>query len=102
MVKTEPGIMTQGLSDGIGGTLKPVCRLLCLFSREYCYKPFFPETVEPVGSVDMAIQTGAVELGQHEDPADIAVKAIGNRDVNKTVFAVQRNCGFGAQFSQWI
>jgi len=51
------------------------------------------EGIEVIGALDMAVQRRRIELGENEDPVDIRVDAVADRDIDQTIFAGKWNRG---------
>ena len=90
---------TEILPDRVGGALIPGRALGCLLGGQDLDKAPC-ETVELVARIDVAVQRGAVELGQHVDAADAGVQAVADRHVDEAVFPPDRNRGLGAILGQ--
>jgi hypothetical protein len=50
-----------------------------------------PEWIELVGVGDVAVQAHRVELGEDEDAVQTGMDAVGNRNIDKAVFACDRH-----------
>ncbi len=82
--------MTRRLSNSVRGSLIPVRIVRRLFRGKNLDKPR-AEQVHPIGLRDMPIQRGRVELGEDENPTNVGMKAVADRDVDQPVFAADRN-----------
>jgi hypothetical protein len=85
----------------IGGALVPVDSIHRLLRRQDLHKAAVVG-IELVGVADMPMQADRHELRQHVNAIDAAVDAIGQRDIDQTVFAGQGHGRFGAIFCQRI
>src|ERR1044072_1963524 len=83
----------QYLAHCVGSSLKPVRARRCLLCCEYLDKSV-RELREAISLRDVSIERGGVVLRQHESAQDVGVDAVGKRDIDETIFAAQRNCGF--------
>ena len=92
--------MTQRLPHRIRSTLIPMRAFRRLFSRQYIDKTLGKEA-ESVSLVNVSVERFRVVLGQNKDSVDSRVDAIADWDVDKSVFASQRNCRFRPDESQW-
>ena len=81
------------LAHGIGRSLIPFRALGGLLGGEDFHEAR-GEVVELVGLVDVAVERGAVELGEDVDAAEAGVQAVANRDVYEAVFSTKRDGGF--------
>ena len=61
-----------------------------LLGRENLDEPR-AEQVHPVGLRDVPVQRGGVELREDENPTNVRVQAVADRDVDQPVFAANRN-----------
>jgi hypothetical protein len=52
-------------------------------------------------ALDMTVQRSGVELGEDEDPVDVGVDAIADRNIDQTVFAGEWHGGFAAFLREW-
>jgi hypothetical protein len=77
-------------ADGVGRALVPLDVLLRLLGREDVDEPA-AEGVEDVGRLDVAVERGGVELRQDEDPVDLRIQAIADRDIHQAVLAGERH-----------
>ena len=78
----------RGLADGVGRALKPAGVVGRLLGRQDLDEAL-AEQIHPVGLRDVPVQRRRVELRQDEDPPDVGVQAVADRDVDQTVFARQ-------------
>src|SRR3954467_14141496 len=72
----------EGLAHGVGRPLIPVAPFERLLGRQDVDETV-AEGAEAVGLRDVAVQAGAVELGDDEDAVDPRVQAIADRDVDQ-------------------
>ena len=70
--------------------LVPVQAAFGLLRRQDVHKPA-AEGIEIVGVLEMPVERGGVELGQQEDPVDVGIDAIADRDVHEPVFPRERD-----------
>ena len=89
VVGVEPGEMADGLTDRVGGPLIPVRVVGRLFGREDFHESL-TEQVHPIGLADVAVERRRIELRQDEDPPDIRVQAVADRDVDEPVLPADR------------
>ena len=82
--------VAQALADGVGGPLEPVAAFFGLLGRQHADEAR-REDVELVGERDVLVEALRVELGEHEDLADVRVQAVADRDVDEAVLAADRN-----------
>lgn len=84
--------------------LEPVGVFRTLLSGEDLDKAFVLVTshVSGVGSGEMAVQRGGVELREDVDLVDVAVEAVADGDVDESVVSAERNSRFGSLLGEWI
>jgi hypothetical protein len=82
------------LSHGVGRALEPVRVVGRLLGGQDVHEAA-REQVHPVRLGDVPVERGRVELRQHEDPADVGVEAVADRDIDQAVFAADRNRRLG-------
>ena len=87
--------MPRGLPDRIRRSLKPVRVVGGLLGREDLDEAV-AEEIHAVGFGKVSVERRRVELRQHEDPADIGVQAVADRDVYEPVFSADGDCGLRA------
>ena len=95
VVGLVPGKVPRGLPDRVGRALEPVRVVGRLFGGENLDEALV-EDVHPVGLSDVPVERRRVELRQHEDPPDVGVQAVADRDVDQPVLAANRHGGFRA------
>ncbi len=78
------------LPHGVGGALEPVRALFRLLGREHRDERR-AEDVELVGHRQVLVEALRVVLRQHEDPAQVGVQAVADRDVDQPVLARDRH-----------
>jgi len=71
-----------------------------LFSREDFDKAA-GELIELIRLRNVPVQRRGIELGQEINALETGVDAIGNRDVDKAIFAAERDGGFTAVAREW-
>ena len=84
------GDVPRGLADGVGRALEPVGVVGRLLGRQDLDESL-AEEVHPVGLADVPVERRRVELRQDEDPPDVGVQAVADRDVDEAVFARNRH-----------
>ena len=89
----------QVLANGIGGALIPRGVGKGLFGGKNLDEAA-GEMVELVGLRNVAMQRGGIELSQQIDPLQAGIDAVGNGNIDKPIFAGQRNGWFGAIFGE--
>jgi hypothetical protein len=87
--------MDQVAAHGVGRSLVPVEALLGLLGREDVHEAA-AERVKLVGALNVPVQRGRVELRQQEDPVDVGVDAVADRDIDEPVFAGEGHRGLAA------
>jgi hypothetical protein len=95
------GEIGKVLSNRIGGTLIPSLAVNGLRSRENRNKTA-RKRIEPVCLKDVAMQRFRGKLGKNPNGADAVVKAVADRDVDKSEFAAYRHCGFRARLRKRV
>jgi hypothetical protein len=60
------------------------------------------EEIHPIRLRDVPVEGCRVELRQNVNPEDAGIYAITDRYVDQTIFACERQCGFGPEFCQRI
>ena len=98
-----PGLLEkvgEVLAHGVGRALIPTGPGGGLLRGENFHEAAGAENIEFVGRVDVPVQRGGVELGQHIDVADAGVEAVADGDIDQPVFAAERDGGFGAVLGQ--
>jgi hypothetical protein len=83
----QPG---EGLAHGVGRPLEPVAIVQRLLGGQNV-DVAVAEGAEAVGLVDVAVEAGAVELGDDEDPVDPRVQAVADRDVDEAELPAHRH-----------
>lgn len=58
--------------------------------------------VSGVGTGEMAVKRGGVELGEDVDLVDVAVEAVADGDVDEPVVSAEGNGGFGSLFGERV
>ena len=91
--------MDEVLPHGVGGALVPVDPVGGLLGGEDLDEAA-GEDVEVVRVLDVAVERAAVELGQHEDAAELGVDAVADGDVDEAVLAAQGDRRLGAVLGQ--
>ena len=87
--------MDQVAAHGIGRALVPVGAFLGLLGRQDVDEAA-AERIEVIGALDVPVQRRGLKLREQEDPVDIGVDAIADRDIDQPVFAGERHGGFAA------
>ena len=87
-------------AHGVGRALIPALVLHRLLGGEH-FDEAAAERVKLVSVGDMPVQADGVELRQHEDPAETGVDAVGDRDVDQSIFTGDRYGGLTARLGQW-
>lgn len=84
--------------------LKPVRIIWALLCSEDFNEPFIlvPANVVPIGSWQVTVQRGRVELCQHIDLGYVAVQTVADRDINKPVVGTQRHGRLGTLLGEGI
>ena len=82
--------MARGLAHGVGRALKPVRVVGRLLGRQDLDESL-AEEIHPVGLRDVPVERRRIELRQHEDPPDVGVQAVADRDVDQPVLAADRH-----------
>src|ERR1700730_16005522 len=82
------------LVDGIGGAQVPVRRDSHL-RRQYFDELAKAQQLRP-SLADVPVERERLVLRQDEYAAEVAVDAVGKRDVNNSIDAAEGHCGFGA------
>ena len=85
--------------DGVGGPLVPRLVLHRLLGGQDLDESA-AERIELVRVVDVPVQADGVELGQHEDPVQPGVNAVGHGDVDQPIFAGDRHGRLAPRFGQ--
>jgi len=80
----------QLLANRVRRSLVPVRAAQGLLCRQNLDETVV-EQVEVVCLANVPVQTDGVELRQDIHPVDVTVDAVGNRNVNQSVFATQRD-----------
>ena len=93
------------LPDSICSPLEPllVCGRLC--GCQHLHKTISPKAdpaAKVVGAGQVAIQRGAVELGQDVDFADAAIDAVAHRDIDQSVNTSNWHCRLSTCLCQGI
>src|SRR5580704_5462096 len=87
------------LINGISGALIPVLR------NAHLWRKYFDEISQAhqygPAATNVAIEAERFVLREDEDAAQVAVQAIGERDVNDAVHAAEWDSGFRAVARQW-
>ena len=91
--------VARRLPHGVGRALKPVRVVGRLLGGEDLDEPL-AEEIHPVGLRDVPVERRRVELRQHEDPADVGVQAVADRDVDEAVLAADRHRRLRAELRQ--
>ena len=99
VVGVEALEVARGLAHGVGGALEPVRAVGRLLGGED-FDEALREHVEPVGLRDVAVERRRVELRQHEDPLEVGVQAVADRDVDQPVLAAERHRRLRAHVGQ--
>ena len=86
-------------ADGVGGSLIPRLVLHRLLGGQDLDESA-AERIELVRVVDVAVQADGIELGQHEDPVQPGVNAVGYGDIDQPVFSRDRNGRLTPRFRQ--
>ena len=86
VVMRESAKMDQIAPHGVGRPLIPIQALLRLLGREDVDKAA-AEGVEGVGRLDVPVQGGGVELRQEENPVDLRIEAVADRNIHQPVFS---------------
>ena len=89
----------RGLADGVGRALEPVGVVGRLLGREDLDEPL-AEQVHPIGLADVPVERRRVELRQDEDPPDVGVQAVADRDVDEAVLARNRHRRLRSELGQ--
>src|SRR5262245_22062747 len=84
------GEAVQMLTNGIGGSLKPVWISYRLLRRQHLDKAL-EKRVESVAVSNMLIERRGVELCHHEDLLKARVEAIADRNIDQPVLPSQRH-----------
>jgi len=87
------------LTHGICGALIPALAIGRLLRGEHLDKTA-GELVEAVGAVQVAVQRGAVELGENINLAQAGVDAVADRQVDDPILPRKRNSGLGTILCQ--
>ena len=87
-----PGKVPLRLAHCVGGALKPVRVVRCLFCRDDVDEAA-RERVHVIALRDVMVQRRRVELRQHEDAAEIGVQTVADRDIDQPVFPADGNRG---------
>jgi hypothetical protein len=93
--------MLKIATDRVRSSLVPIGVFLGLFGRENIHEAA-PKRIEIVGALGVPVKRGGVELREQEDPIDVGVDAVTDRDIDQTVLARERNCRFAPLHGQWI
>ena len=88
------------LSDSVGGTFVPFRAPLHGLLGGQKFDEAAIEIVEAVGLANVLVQRYAQKLGDNINSIDAAVETVADRDVDKTVFASQRDGRFSANFGK--
>src|SRR4051812_46503073 len=91
--------MAQILAYGIGGALVPMSLIILLFNgflRPQKLNRAAAEVVKAIRAADVTVQAGGLELRQNVNLINLAVDAIGDGNVDESIFAAQRNSGLRA------
>jgi len=77
--------MVDGLTDRVGGALIPSGAVRRLLSGQDIHETT-GKHAEPVGLVNVPVQGLRIVLGQDEDPVDIGINTITDRNIYESVF----------------
>ena len=92
---------TDIAANRIRRSLIPLGVLHRLLRGKNFYKSI-AKTVKHIGVSNMSVQTHRHKLRQDINPPQAAIDAVGNWDIDQTIFPGQRNRRFGAIAGQWI
>ena len=101
LVVVALGDVAEVLADGVGGALVPVGGLVGLLGGEDLDEAAV-EHVELVGVADVLVQADGQELREDVDAVEVAVDAVGDRDVDQAVLAGDGHGGLGAVFGERV
>ena len=82
--------VARGLPHGVGRALKPV-RVVGRLLGGQDLDEALAEQVHPVRLRDVPVERRRIELRQDEDPPDVGVQAVADRDVDQPVLAADRH-----------
>lgn len=91
--------VVEVFADGVGSALVPGGIGEGLFGGED-FNEAIGELVELEGLGDVSMEGGGVELGEEVDAFEAGVDAIGDGDIDESIFTGERDGGFGAVFGE--
>jgi hypothetical protein len=94
-----PHEMAGRAADRVGRALEPARALRRLLGGDDVHESA-RKRIHPIGLHDVVVERGRVELREHEDPTQIGVHAVADRDVDQPVLAADRHRRFRSLLSE--